>query len=318
VIASLRNAFTAEHGLQCGYCTPAMLITARDIVMRLPEADEARIRLELSGNLCRCTGYVGIVAAIRRVLAERAGAAAQVPKRALGPVGSGRAAGAAAPPVRMAAANAAVDPAHRGPSFTELGLGAKAPNFEVRDAFVIARPPDEVWANMQNIEQVAPCMPGVTVTNSAGDRVEGRIAVKLGPMTAAFNGAARVSFDEALRRGTIAGSGQDRLTGSRTAADVEFAVVPGDDAQSTRVDILVRAHLSGPLAQFSRAGIVEDVARRLTRTFAQNLEQQLSGGAVVHDAGAESTPLKLGSLLLSAWRARLQALLSRLFGRKKS
>jgi carbon-monoxide dehydrogenase small subunit len=71
VMAQLREAFTAEHALQCGYCTPGMLMTARDIVTRLPDADEARIRKELSGNLCRCTGYVGIVRAIQRVLSER-------------------------------------------------------------------------------------------------------------------------------------------------------------------------------------------------------------------------------------------------------
>jgi aerobic carbon-monoxide dehydrogenase small subunit len=71
VIERLRAAFKSEHGLQCGYCTPGMLVTARDIVLRLPEADDDRIRLELSGNLCRCTGYLGIVRAIRRVLAER-------------------------------------------------------------------------------------------------------------------------------------------------------------------------------------------------------------------------------------------------------
>lgn len=64
IIERLRAAFTAEHALQCGYCTPGMLVTARDIVLRLPGADEDRIRLELAGNLCRCTGYAGIVRAI--------------------------------------------------------------------------------------------------------------------------------------------------------------------------------------------------------------------------------------------------------------
>src|SRR6516164_9492702 len=91
VMAALRQAFTAEHGLQCGFCTPGMLITARDIVSRLPAADERRVRLELSGNLCRCTGYVGIVRAIRRVLEERRAAAVpatQPPRRALGPLGA--------------------------------------------------------------------------------------------------------------------------------------------------------------------------------------------------------------------------------------
>jgi carbon-monoxide dehydrogenase small subunit len=74
VMSELRAAFTAEHALQCGYCTPGMLATARDIVTRLPHADDARSRRELSGNLCRCTGYVGLVRALRRVLdAHRAG-----------------------------------------------------------------------------------------------------------------------------------------------------------------------------------------------------------------------------------------------------
>jgi carbon-monoxide dehydrogenase small subunit len=71
VMAQLRGAFSAEHALQCGYCTPGMLVVARDIVLRLPAADEARVREELAGNLCRCTGYRGIVRAILSVLATR-------------------------------------------------------------------------------------------------------------------------------------------------------------------------------------------------------------------------------------------------------
>jgi len=70
---ALREAFSAEHALQCGYCTPGMLMSARDIVTRLPAADEARVREELAGNLCRCTGYVGIVRAILSVLEQRRG-----------------------------------------------------------------------------------------------------------------------------------------------------------------------------------------------------------------------------------------------------
>ena len=65
----MQESFREHHGLQCGFCTSGMLITSRDIARRLGAADEARIRLELSGNLCRCTGYVGIVAALKSVLA---------------------------------------------------------------------------------------------------------------------------------------------------------------------------------------------------------------------------------------------------------
>ena len=71
VMAALREAFSAHHALQCGFCTPGMLVMARDIVLRLPEADEARVREEMSGNLCRCTGYRGIVRAILSVLQDR-------------------------------------------------------------------------------------------------------------------------------------------------------------------------------------------------------------------------------------------------------
>ena len=71
LMCTLRAAFSQHHGLQCGFCTPGMLVTARDIVLRLPDAGEREIRQELSGNLCRCTGYMGIVAAIQHVLRER-------------------------------------------------------------------------------------------------------------------------------------------------------------------------------------------------------------------------------------------------------
>ncbi|MBB3266716.1 carbon-monoxide dehydrogenase small subunit [Azospirillum sp. OGB3] len=69
--AELREAFSAEHGLQCGFCTPGMLVAARDVVLRRPDADNPAIRTAMSGNLCRCTGYVGIVNAIRRVIDAR-------------------------------------------------------------------------------------------------------------------------------------------------------------------------------------------------------------------------------------------------------
>ncbi|MDO9428598.1 MAG: (2Fe-2S)-binding protein, partial [Methylobacterium sp.] len=71
IAGELRAAFNREHALQCGYCTPGMLVAARDLVLRLPDADERRIRAGLSGNLCRCTGYVGIVRAVRGVIADR-------------------------------------------------------------------------------------------------------------------------------------------------------------------------------------------------------------------------------------------------------
>ncbi len=71
VMAELRDAFSAEHALQCGFCSPGMLVSARDLVLRKPDADDRAVRIEMSGNLCRCTGYLGIARAIRRVLDAR-------------------------------------------------------------------------------------------------------------------------------------------------------------------------------------------------------------------------------------------------------
>jgi aerobic carbon-monoxide dehydrogenase small subunit len=64
--AALRAAFSAEHGLQCGFCTPGMLVSCVDLLQRYPDLTEETARLELSGNICRCTGYVGIVRALLR------------------------------------------------------------------------------------------------------------------------------------------------------------------------------------------------------------------------------------------------------------
>ena len=64
IIAALRDSFHRRHAVQCGFCTPGMLISARDLIQRGRAGSEAEIRAGLSGNLCRCTGYTNIVSAI--------------------------------------------------------------------------------------------------------------------------------------------------------------------------------------------------------------------------------------------------------------
>ena len=67
-LTPLQTAFRKHHALQCGFCTPGMLTTAHALLTQEPDADADRIRMALSGNLCRCTGYNGIVDAIMRFL----------------------------------------------------------------------------------------------------------------------------------------------------------------------------------------------------------------------------------------------------------
>ena len=72
---ALQNQFREQHGLQCGFCTPGMLMTGMDLLKKYPLASDDQIREGLSGNLCRCTGYQNIVAAIRTAAALRNGSA---------------------------------------------------------------------------------------------------------------------------------------------------------------------------------------------------------------------------------------------------
>jgi carbon-monoxide dehydrogenase small subunit len=68
----LQKAFQAEHGLQCGFCTPGMLMSALAFLRESPNPTETAVREALSGNLCRCTGYQSIVAAVLRAAREAA------------------------------------------------------------------------------------------------------------------------------------------------------------------------------------------------------------------------------------------------------
>ena len=79
----VQEAFRENHGLQCGFCTPGMIMTAVDMIRRIPTLDRTTIREELKGNICRCTGYHNIVSAIedaaKRIRGGRAGQSGMIP-----------------------------------------------------------------------------------------------------------------------------------------------------------------------------------------------------------------------------------------------
>ena len=76
LMSTLKASFQEKHGLQCGFCTPGMLISSWDLLKRKGALSEAEIRVAMSGNLCRCTGYQGIVRSIKAA-ADQCPAAAQ-------------------------------------------------------------------------------------------------------------------------------------------------------------------------------------------------------------------------------------------------
>ena len=257
VMVRLRAAFSAEHALQCGYCTPGMLVTARDIVLRLPHADEDRIRLELAGNLCRCTGYAGIVRAIARVLAELPALPAPAPIR------HPRESGDPQPPLdSRVRGNDAPAPTPDGEAMTQI--------------LRIAAPADAVWQAVQNPALIAACVPGATLTEQDGNNIAGELALALGPMRARFAGRATLTFAPD-RTGEIRGEGRDALTGTRLTAQADFAVRP--DGKATLLELQVRYTLRGPLAQFARASVVSAFAAEIAATVGANLAANLSGTA---------------------------------------
>ena len=321
VTGALRAAFSREHALQCGYCTPGMLVTARDIVTRLPDADERRVRFELSGNLCRCTGYVGIVRAVCAVLDQRRrnGLKAEPMRRgALGPVGAGRTAptmsadNAAAATV---APTAAAPPADRTTDpVAGTAIARQGPRTVLRQSFSVDHPRERVFAFFTQHDEVIACMPGAALTEAPRDgRMRGRLRIKLGPIAADFAGEAQVEHGPG-HRGVIRGRGRDSRTGSATGGEVTYVLIEEKAGAATRVDIEVGYRLTGALAQFSRSGIVNDLAERLTADFARNVEARL-GGAESSNAATGPAELDAGSLIFSAIRTRIRRLFDRLLGR---
>jgi carbon-monoxide dehydrogenase small subunit len=77
-LSDVQEAFVAEGAVQCGFCTPGLVVSVTDLLARRPDADELEVREAISGNLCRCTGYGRILAAVRAVQADRALLAGEV------------------------------------------------------------------------------------------------------------------------------------------------------------------------------------------------------------------------------------------------
>ncbi len=327
VMAELREAFAANHALQCGYCTPGMLVTARDIVLRLPDADEARIRKELAGNLCRCTGYVGIVRAIEAVLAQR-GSGASSSGRSPFDFGeerlrSGRtetvAGQALEPSVRPERSAAKSKDARQraSPAGATPGTGKGATT--LHQSFTVDYSRDAVWAFFGRLADVTACLPGASVVGSpADDHVETTLRIKVGPIIAQFEGAADAVREASSYSGLIHGSARDTRSSSATRGEIRYTLLAERDGAATRVEVDVGFTLTGPLAQFSRSSLVQDIARRMTAAFAQNLQARLDAqraGRPDSALSAQVAELNAGSLFLSVVWNRVTAFFRRLVGR---
>jgi len=196
----------------------------------------------------------------------------------------------------------------------------------LKQHFVVPYPRDLVWKYFGEVEDVTRCMPGAALTEPPqGNRVKFQLKVKLGPIAAAFVGEADLDRNDEAYRGALRGSGRDDRSGSRAKGEVVYQLAEEDGGAATGVDVTVDYSLAGSLAQFSRAGIVNDLAQRLSAEFAGNLEDRLArasgtqpGGTGTPDTGQGPAPiaepaaeLHAGKLLWSVIWARIRRLFRR-------
>ena len=304
LMAALRAAFRSHHALQCGFCTPGMLATAYDIARRLPDADRTRIRQELSGNLCRCTGYQGIVEAIASVLEAGPPAAPLRP----GPrvrTRPGLSGGASAAIASKSSKSAKAEAARAG--FEEYA----APE-TLKGASVLTRtlpvdaPADVVWAMLKDLPTLTRCIPGAVLDSPPeDDAFAGHFEVALGPMTARFGGAGAMRLDEDARRGTVRGRGRDPLSRSTLDGALDFALEPAG-RNTSRLSFTAHYLLKGPFAQFGRPALVEAAADRILSETADNIAARAHG--VIPDTNGARRMSGFG-LLLAMLRGGLSRLL---------
>jgi aerobic carbon-monoxide dehydrogenase small subunit len=326
----LRQAFSQQHALQCGYCTPGMLIAARDLVRRKGGLSRRQIRSEMSGNLCRCTGYIGIINAIEQVMA--AARAPPGPRAHTAPAWLGPPPGptATAQPNHRASLAPAQEPAlARGGRPLEPAATGSTPRpvrvsvgpIEVRDGltrvsqrFLLDHAPEVTWELVSDIERLARCLPGLTLdAPPEAQRVAGHLDIKLGPISAHFAGEARFRIDPAARRLSLEGRGVDRKGGSNVSGSLDLRVEgSGVDDTASAIALDLSYALMGPLAQIGRSNIAQDLARRLAEIFARNMQAALTHPGATAPAAAVSGL----ALLFEVARDRLKTWLRGVLGRR--
>ena len=289
VMAMLREAFSRHHGVQCGFCTSGMLATARDIVGRFDAPDERTIRVELSGNLCRCTGYVGIVRAIQDVINRR---------NARGLSGGGHRCPEPPVPKKIAQFSARDETVPLNPPAQNGRVRTEGAWTIVNRDFVLTVSPDFVRALFGDIRTVGGCIPGATVTSVSEDRFEGTMEIRFGPIRTAFRGAGNYSTDAIHKTGNISGRGDDVNGLSKLEGELAYAIVPGTDGES-QVSAKIRFRIEGLLAQFNRPELVSGFLDYLLTQFVSNCEATLSGGSAAE--ARQLSVLGLASYMLKRW-----------------
>jgi uncharacterized protein len=147
---------------------------------------------------------------------------------------------------------------------------------KLEQSFEVQAPIDQVWSALVDLERVAPCLPGASITGRDDDGTyRGEFQVKLGPTTAAYRGTIRIEdIDEAGHTATLKARGTDKR--GQGGANATIVNTLTEEGGATRVDAVTDFTITGRLAAFGRGGMIEDISNRLMRDFATCLQSRLA------------------------------------------
>jgi carbon monoxide dehydrogenase subunit G len=164
---------------------------------------------------------------------------------------------------------------------------------ELDNTFTVPVPPEQAWNVLLDVERIAPCMPGASVTSVEGDQVEGQVKVKLGPLSLTYKGTAKFTDkDQANHKIVIEATGKETRGAGTASANVQATLTPGEAAGSTLVAIHTSLNVTGRPAQFGRS-LLPEVSGKLIAQFASNLEALISADSAT--AEASDTPEGTGT-----------------------
>jgi carbon monoxide dehydrogenase subunit G len=196
---------------------------------------------------------------------------------------------------------------------------------KIEKSFELKHAREQVWSKLNDVRFVAECLPGASIVSDLGEnRYKGRMSVKVGPMAAAFNGEIAIESRKPDWTGVVSGKGADSGSSSRASGSMTYVLAEGASPSTTRVSIVSDVNLAGPLAQFSKGAIVQDIANRITAAFVANFEARLAEASPAAEANDAPPPrqqeaaLDAGGLLWGVLRERLREFFRGLFGRSSA
>ena len=155
---------------------------------------------------------------------------------------------------------------------------------ELDNSFTVPVPPEQAWDVLLDVERIAPCMPGASVTSVDGDQIEGQVKVKLGPLSLTYKGTAKFTDkDQANHKIAIEATGKETRGAGTASANVQATLTPGEAAGSTLVAIHTSLNVTGRPAQFGRS-LLPEVSGKLIAQFASNLEALIAADSPAAEA----------------------------------